>query len=76
MCCNPSLRDSKVVRVSECLLDQARPLLRDLPDLCLAVRSEDLELDVSPAGKGAPGPLDDESNIPISVRDIKPDKEV
>ena len=71
---NLSLRDPEVVRVSECLLQQARPLLRDSADLCLAVRSENLELHVSPTGEGAPGPLDDESNITVSVRDVEPGK--
>ena len=50
-------------------------MLGDSADLRLAVRSENLELHVAATGEGAPGPLYDESNIPISVRDVEPGNE-
>ena len=66
------LRNAKVVHVGECLLDEAGPLLGDPAHLVLPVRRHHLELHVSGAGEGAPGPLDDQRHVTVRVSDLKP----
>ena len=67
------LRDAKVVHISEGLLDEPGPLLGDSAHLVLPVRGHHLELHVPGAGEGAPGALDDQGNVTVSVCDLKSD---
>ena len=50
------VRNAEVVHVRECFLEKSSPLLRNPADLVLAVWSHNLELHLTGAGHGAPGP--------------------
>ena len=67
------LRDAEVVHVSEGLLDEPGPLFGDSAHLVLPVRSHDLKLHVPGTGEGAPGALDDQGHVTVTVSDLKPD---
>ena len=65
------LRDAEVVHVSEGLLDEPGPLLGDSAHLVLPVRRHHLKLHVPGAGESAPGALDDQGHVTVSISDLK-----
>ena len=67
------LRDAEVVHVSKGLLDEPGPLFGDSAHLVLPIRSHDLKLHVPGTGEGAPGALDDQGHVTVTVSDLKPD---